>query len=97
MHSPPRRSFPGGFRRQQAVIDQKTVGRAEGQFEILVADVEVEEAVIRRARNRQLAGVSPEAHFAAEALHLVEGRDAVGLAVENNSIGGSLRRISWTG
>ncbi len=69
--------------REDALLDQETVGRADGQLEILVADVEVEKAVIRLLEIDQIARISPEAHLPAEAIHFVEWGDAVRLAVKH--------------
>ena len=67
---------------EQSVFDQEPVGRLNREFEVLMADVEIEKAVVRALEIDELAFVAPPPEFAAESLHLIERGDAVGLPVE---------------
>ena len=47
-------------------INEETIRGVDGQFEIRVADVEVEETVFRSIEVDQMAAVAPPSHAAAE-------------------------------
>ena len=63
-------------------IDEETICGVDGQFEIRVADVEVEEAVLGGAEINELAAISTPSHAAAESGDFRKRRDPIRCAVE---------------
>ena len=57
------------------------VGGADCHLEVRVADVEVEEAVLRAVKFEELAAIATPFHAAAEGGDFLEGSDPVGLSV----------------
>lgn len=67
---------------ENAEIDQETISRVDGQFEIVMTDVEVEEAVFRPVEIDQLAAVAAPSHAAAEGGNFRKRRDPIRCAME---------------
>ena len=68
---------------EQAALDEEAIDGSDGQLEVLVADVEIEKAVIRAFEIKEFAEGPAPAEAAAELVHLIERCDAVGLPMEH--------------
>ena len=66
------------------MIHKELIRRANRSLKMLMANVEIEEAVIRPLEVHERAGIPAPAHAATEFIHLVEGGDPVGFPVEEN-------------
>ena len=72
---------------KESEIYQEAIRGKNRAFKVAVADVEIKEAVVGLFEIDELAGVAPEAGFAAEALDLLERSDPVGLTVKEDHWG----------